>query len=144
VPISLNEAIEGAKVRIPTVEGPVMTTVAPGSTSGKTLRLKGRGFTRKNGERGDQLVTLMWRHVPTEDPELEGRASRDGAIAATCAPGLRSRSMAGDAPARTQSGQAEPLLPVTDLSPEARRYAALRQPAAFPARHTPRLAPALA
>lgn len=36
--------------------------------------------------------------------------------------------MVGDAPARTQSGQAEPFLPVTDLSPEARRYAALRQP----------------
>lgn len=37
--------------------------------------------------------------------------------------------MAGDATARTQSCQAEPLLPVTNLSPEARRYAALRQPA---------------
>jgi len=40
---SLDEAIlAGAKVRIPTVEGPVVMTVAPGSTSGKTLRLKGR------------------------------------------------------------------------------------------------------
>ncbi len=72
VPISLDEAIEGAKVRIPTVEGPVMMTVAPGSTSGKTLRLKGRGFTRKNGERGDQLVTLLV-DIPTEDPDLKAR-----------------------------------------------------------------------
>lgn len=72
VPISLDEAISGAKVRIPTVEGAVMMTVAPGSTSGKTLRLKGRGFTRKNGERGDQLVTLMV-DVPAEDADLKAR-----------------------------------------------------------------------
>jgi DnaJ-class molecular chaperone len=72
VPISLNEAIEGAKVRIPTAEGPVMMTVAPGSTSGKVLRLKGRGFTRKNGERGDQLVTLLV-DVPTDDADLKAR-----------------------------------------------------------------------
>lgn len=58
LPISLDEAVHGAKVRVPTVEGPVMLTVAPGSSSGRTLRLKGKGFTAKNGERGDQLVTL--------------------------------------------------------------------------------------
>ena len=72
VPISLSEAIEGGKVRIPTVEGPVMMTVAPGSTSGRTLRLKGRGFTRKNGERGDQLVTLLV-DVPADDADLKAR-----------------------------------------------------------------------
>ncbi len=79
VPISLDEAISGAKVRIPTAEGPVMMTVAPGSSSGKTLRLKGRGFTRKNGERGDQLVTLMI-DIPTEDADLRVRLEgwRDG------------------------------------------------------------------
>ena len=58
LPISLDEAVHGAKVRVPTVEGAVMLTVAPGSSSGRTLRLKGKGFTAKNGERGDQLVTL--------------------------------------------------------------------------------------
>ena len=79
VPITLDEAIVGAKVRIPTVEGPVMMTVVPGSTSGKTLRLKGRGFTRKNGERGDQLVTLLI-DIPAEDPDLKARLEgwRDG------------------------------------------------------------------
>jgi DnaJ-class molecular chaperone len=35
-----------------------MLTVAPGSGSGKVLRLKGKGFTKKGGGRGDQLVTL--------------------------------------------------------------------------------------
>ena len=58
LPISLSEALAGGKVKAPTVEGAVMLTVAPGSSSGKTLRLKGRGFTRKDGTRGDQLVRL--------------------------------------------------------------------------------------
>jgi len=63
LPISLDEAIGGAKVRVPTVDGAVMMTVAPMTSSGRSLRLKGRGFTRKDGTRGDQLVTLQI-HLP--------------------------------------------------------------------------------
>src|SRR4051794_2988833 len=69
LPIRLDEALLGAKVKVPTVDGPVMLSVPKGSSSGKTLRLKGRGFTGKNGERGDQLVTLMV-DVPAGDAEL--------------------------------------------------------------------------
>jgi DnaJ-class molecular chaperone len=69
LPISLDEALLGAKVKVPTVDGPVMVGVPKGSSSGKTLRLKGKGFTGKNGVRGDQLVTLMV-DVPADDPEL--------------------------------------------------------------------------
>ncbi len=58
LPITLDEAVNGAKIKVPTVEGAVMLTVAPGSSSGKTLRLKDKGFTRKDGTRGDQLITL--------------------------------------------------------------------------------------
>jgi len=58
LPVTLDEAVRGAKVKVPTVDGPVMLTVAPGSGSGKVLRLKGRGFSSKSGGRGDQLVTL--------------------------------------------------------------------------------------
>lgn len=58
VPITIPEAVSGGKVRVPTVDGPVILTVAAGSNSGKVLRLKGKGFTRKGGGRGDQLVTL--------------------------------------------------------------------------------------
>ena len=58
LPITLDEAIRGAKVKVPTVDGVVMLTVAPGSGSGKVLRLKGKGFSRKTGGRGDQLVSL--------------------------------------------------------------------------------------
>jgi DnaJ-class molecular chaperone len=69
VPISLDEAVEGARIKVPTVDGTVMLSVPKGSTSGKTLRLKGKGFTGKNGQRGDQLATLMV-DVPADDPEL--------------------------------------------------------------------------
>src|SRR5690606_34980891 len=55
LPITLDEAVRGAKVKAPTVDGPVMLTVAPGSESGKVLRLKGKGFSKKSGGRGDQL-----------------------------------------------------------------------------------------
>jgi DnaJ-class molecular chaperone len=70
LPITLDEAIKGAKVKVPTVEGPVMLGVPAGATSGKTLRLRGRGFHGKGGQRGDQLVTLMI-DVPADDPALQ-------------------------------------------------------------------------
>ncbi len=69
LPIGLDEALLGAKVKVPTVDGAVMLSVPKGSTSGKVLRLKGKGFTGKTGERGDQLVTLMI-DVPADDAEL--------------------------------------------------------------------------
>ena len=72
LPISLDEAVTGAKVRVPTVEGPVMLTVGPGSSSGKTLRLKDKGFSTKSGGRGDQLVTLEIQ-VPADDADLAKR-----------------------------------------------------------------------
>jgi DnaJ-class molecular chaperone len=72
LPISLDEAVHGGKVKVPTADGAVMLTVAPGSSSGKTLRLKGRGMTRKDGSRGDQLVTLQI-DLPTGDKDLAQR-----------------------------------------------------------------------
>ena len=68
LPISLKEAIEGGKVKVPTVDGAVMLTVPAGTNSGATLRIKGRGFTGKSGERGDQLVSLMI-HLPSDAAE---------------------------------------------------------------------------
>jgi DnaJ-class molecular chaperone len=64
LPISLDEA--------PTVDGAVMLSVPAGSSSGKTLRLKGKGFTRKDGSRGDQLVTLEIV-LPADTNELKSR-----------------------------------------------------------------------
>ena len=69
LPISLKVAVEGGKVKVPTVDGAVMLTVPPRTNSGAVLRIKGRGFTAKTGVRGDQLVTLMI-HLPTDMSEL--------------------------------------------------------------------------
>lgn len=69
LPISLKEAVAGGKVKVPTVDGPILLTVPPRTNSGATLRIKGRGFTDKAGERGDQLVSLMI-HLPNDPAEL--------------------------------------------------------------------------
>tara|TARA_R110000850_G_scaffold7676_31_gene28069 strand:+ start:465 stop:1382 length:918 start_codon:yes stop_codon:yes gene_type:complete len=69
LPISLKEAVEGAKIKVPTVDGPVMLSIPAGSSSGKTLRLKNKGFHGKSGVRGNQLVTLMIA-VPEKDEKL--------------------------------------------------------------------------
>ncbi len=58
LPIGLDEAVLGAKIKVPTVDGQVMLTVPKNAASGKTLRLKGKGFPKASGGRGDQLVKL--------------------------------------------------------------------------------------
>jgi DnaJ-class molecular chaperone len=73
LPVRLDEAVLGAKVRTPTVDGPVTLTIPAGATSGRVLRLKGKGFTRKGGERGDQYVTVMI-DIPADNPELKAFA----------------------------------------------------------------------
>ena len=70
LPISLKEAVLGGKIKAPTPEGAVMLTVPKGATSGKVLRLKGRGFTDKAGKRGDLLVNLVV-DTPPNDKALE-------------------------------------------------------------------------
>lgn len=72
LPITLGEAVKGAKVKVPTVDGPVMLSIPAGSSSGKVMRLKGKGFSSKGGGRGDQLVRLMI-DIPSHDPMLAER-----------------------------------------------------------------------
>lgn len=69
LPITLKEAVLGAKVKAPTPDGPVMLTVPKGATSGKVLRLKGKGFTDKAGKRGDMKVMLSV-DLPPDDSAL--------------------------------------------------------------------------
>ncbi len=75
LPVRLAEAVLGAKVRVPTPDGPVMLGVPAGATSGRTLRLRGRGFTKADGTRGDLLATLMV-DLPGDDAELRSFAER--------------------------------------------------------------------
>ena len=69
LPVTLKEAVLGGKIKVPTPEGPVMLTIPKDSSSGKLLRIKGRGFTGKDGARGDQLVQLAI-DIPKDNEEL--------------------------------------------------------------------------
>ena len=73
VPITFDEAVLGGKVEVPTIGGRVFATVPPGSNTGQTLRLKGRGITTKSGT-GDQLVKLSVVLPERIDDDLKGFA----------------------------------------------------------------------
>jgi DnaJ-class molecular chaperone len=70
VPVTLDEAILGAKIEVPTVSGAVTLTVPKGSNTGTTLRLKGRGILDQRAKtRGDQYVKL--KVVLSDKPDEE-------------------------------------------------------------------------
>jgi len=77
LPVTLDEAVLGGPVKVPTVDGAVMLNIPRGSSSGKVLRLKGKGFHGKGGVRGDQLVTLMI-DLPADDAALAAFAESWG------------------------------------------------------------------
>jgi DnaJ-class molecular chaperone len=59
LPITIDEAILGAKVTAPTIDGPVSLTIPSGASSGRVLRLRGRGVGHAGSKRaGDQRVEL--------------------------------------------------------------------------------------
>lgn len=59
VPVTVREAVLGARIEVPTIDGPVSLTVPRGSNAGTTLRLRDRGVVdRRSGQRGHQFVTL--------------------------------------------------------------------------------------
>lgn len=70
LPISMKEAVLGAKITVPTITGKVMVTIPPYSSSGEKLRLKGKGIKSKNGQ-GDQIITLKIVAPKSKNAELE-------------------------------------------------------------------------
>ncbi len=70
LPISLAEAVLGARILVPTVTGPVTMTVPKGSDTGSQLRLRGKGLHRRGSQEGDQIVTLKVTIGDGGDPEL--------------------------------------------------------------------------
>jgi molecular chaperone DnaJ len=59
LPVTFPEAALGASVRVPTLDGPPVTVKIPaGTTSGRTLRVRGKGLAKRDGSRGDLLVTV--------------------------------------------------------------------------------------
>ena len=72
LPISIDEAILGGKVPAPTIDGGVNVTVPAGTSSGKTLRLRGKGVRKRgSGERGDQLIELTVTLPDQIDDEMK-------------------------------------------------------------------------
>ncbi len=58
VPLTFAEAALGAKVDVPTLEGMVTLTVPEATSSGKRLRIRGKGIVKPDGSRGDQYVEV--------------------------------------------------------------------------------------
>jgi DnaJ-class molecular chaperone len=68
-PVDLEDAVLGGKVRVPTLTGQVEMTIPPMTSSGRTLRLRGKGLPGKSGK-GDLLVTIEVRLPETADEAL--------------------------------------------------------------------------
>ena len=75
LPVSLDEAVLGAKIAVPTLSGKVQVTVPPHSSSGRVLRLKGRGLPKQAGH-GDLLVTPRIVLPDKADGELDALMRR--------------------------------------------------------------------
>ncbi|ABC22815.1 chaperone DnaJ [Rhodospirillum rubrum F11] len=70
VPITLDEAVLGGKIEVPTISGKVAMTLPPGTTSGDVLRLRGKGIHPANRPAGDQRVILKIALPPAIDGAL--------------------------------------------------------------------------
>jgi DnaJ-class molecular chaperone len=59
LPVTLGEAMLGAKIDVPTIDGKISMTVPAGTQNGRTFRLRGKGVPDlKSGRQGDQLVKI--------------------------------------------------------------------------------------
>ena len=74
VPVTYPEAVLGAEIKVPVLDGfPVTVKLPAGSANGRTLRVRGKGAPRKDGTRGDLLVTFEVA-VPTQLSEAASAA----------------------------------------------------------------------
>jgi DnaJ-class molecular chaperone len=78
LPVTLTEAVLGARIKVPTSTGAVSMAVPKGSNTGTMLRLRGKGAPRHVGGYGDQLVKLKVVLPKEPDPELEAFVSNWG------------------------------------------------------------------
>lgn len=76
LPITLYEAALGGKVDAPTLEGKVELTIPAGSSSGRRLRLRGKGLESATGTRGDLYVTLQIALPEKNDSDLDALMRR--------------------------------------------------------------------
>jgi len=71
LPLTLPEAVLGARIQVPTIDGKVALKIPKGANNEQKLRLKGKGIAGKGGKRGDQYVVLRIELPPEPDAELE-------------------------------------------------------------------------
>ena len=86
LPVTLDEAYNGASVDVPTFDGTVVLKVPPRSQNRAQLRLRGKGIERKDA-RGDLFVELDVRHAGPRRRRARRRAARTRAprTASPCA-----------------------------------------------------------
>ena len=79
LPVTLYEAVLGGRVRVPTLDGAVELAIPPNTSSGRTMRVKGKGLPGKDGT-GDLYATVRIVLPDQPDPELEALMTkwRDG------------------------------------------------------------------
>jgi DnaJ-class molecular chaperone len=70
LPITIDESVLGGKVTAPTIDGPVSVAIPKGASSGRILRLRGRGVARANSKPGDALIELRIVAPPVIDAAL--------------------------------------------------------------------------
>jgi len=71
LPVSLSDAVLGARIEVETLDGRIAVKVPPWSSSDRVLRLKGKGLPQKTGERADLFVHVRVMLPEGGDPELE-------------------------------------------------------------------------
>lgn len=70
LPVSLNEAVAGAKVDVQTPKGTITITIPPMTSSGKRLRLKGQGLVNSKGT-GDMIIEVLIKLPESISPEAK-------------------------------------------------------------------------
>ncbi|PRD45696.1 molecular chaperone DnaJ [Phyllobacterium phragmitis] len=76
LPVSLSDAVLGARIEVETLDGRIAVKIPPWSSSDRVLRLKGKGLPRKAGERADLFVHVRIMLPEGGDPELEALLQR--------------------------------------------------------------------
>jgi len=77
VPVSFDEAALGAEIKVPTLGGaPVTLKIPPGTPNGRSFRVRGRGVQRKDGHKGDLLVS-----VEVQVPAVLDEKAREAVLA---------------------------------------------------------------
>ena len=74
VPLTIREAMEGAKVKVPTPDGAIRVNIPKGTAGGTTMRIKGRGLPKTNKSRGDLRLILQPCPPPTDEADALSHA----------------------------------------------------------------------